>query len=471
MKNIKKYNSFILLVSFLAFIVGSQNILAEGSIKNDFRNRAYFGEKLIGGLSNFIRSTKDKPLIQEWHGLYTQYKWRNHTDLRNPDFTVKAFYGDKLLNRVVAIDVDNMILESADTTIGMSPYPVDQAGRLDKVYVVTRGSNSMDVIDAISNENIGMVEMEHRPRSAEAYNAYLGLQLVSGADKPMVSLIDVYTDTVVATVGDDTVYVANGDYGGGIATGHPFWFSNHKFALIDRANRTIYVYKIRQRRNGSWKIKKISSIETPTGIHHLFHAGKKRTFFALAEGSVQNGFSPMVIKYKMKRGFLIEKARISLSDATIGVMGSHHANVHPDGIHVYIGSTEGNMYVLNIRTMEIETIIPVGLGAGHTSFAPDREIAIVTNHKDSFVSIIDTNTHTLIKNVVVSGPQKNGAILQSHTSFVHPDMDFFYAFASDNGIFYELDLDTLEISRTLYTGGTPLQGVFLCDGQSCSGMR
>jgi DNA-binding beta-propeller fold protein YncE len=137
---------------------------------------------------------------------------------------------------------------------------------------------------------------------------------------------------------------------------------------------------------------------------------------------------------------------------------------------MYIGSTEGNVYVLNIETMQIETSIPVGFGAGHTTFAPMRNIAIVTNHKDTFVSIIDTTTHTLIKNVTVSEAQINGEILQSHTSFIHPDMNHFYAFATDNGIFYELDLETLEVTRTLNTGGTPLQGVYLCDGQNCSSM-
>lgn len=391
-------------------------------------------------------------------------------DVNATSFRVKAFYGDKLLDRVVAINVDNMSLESTIPTNGFDPYPVDQAGNLGKVYAVTRGSDSMDVIDAVTNENIGMVEMQHHPRSAEAFNADLGLQLVTGADKPMASLIDVNTDTVVATVGDNSLYASNGDYGGGNATGHPFWFSKHKFALIDRPNRTIHVYKIRKNRKGSWKIKELSSVKTPTTVHHLLKAGKRHTFFAVAEGSVQNNYAPMIIKYKMRRGRLIEKAITPLSTEGIEVMGAHHANMHPDGIHMYIGSTEGNLYVLNINTMKIETKVPVGLGAGHTSFIPERNIAIVTNHKDTFISIIDTTTHTLIKNVEVSGVQQNGAILQSHTSFVHPNMNSYYAFATDNGIFYQLNLETLEITNTLHTGGTPLQGVFLCDGQSCSGM-
>ncbi|MEA3418853.1 MAG: hypothetical protein U9Q90_05585 [Campylobacterota bacterium] len=67
--------------------------------------------------------------------------------------------------------------------------------------------------------------------------------------------------------------------------------------------------------------------------------------------------------------------------------------------------------------------------------------------------------------------QVEGVILQSHSSFVHPNMNFFYAFATDNGIFYELDLEKLELSgRNVDTGGTPLQGVFMCQGADCENL-
>ena len=458
MKNSLKMVSSILLASTIGLVSINSALMAEDTKQCELvKERPAFKKRF------------HKRVLKKIKKLQRRYK-RIEKELSEDDFSVKAFYGDKLLDRVVAIDVDNMRLESANATFGIDPYPVDQAGNTSKVYAITRGSDSMDVIDTITNENIGIVQLQHHPRSAEAFNADLGLQLVTGADKPMASLIDVQTDTVVAVVGDNTVYEANGDYGGGNATGHPFWFTKHKFALIDRPNRKISVYRVRKNRNNEWKTKEVSSISTSTTVHHFLNAGKKYTFYALAEGSVQNNFSPMIIKYKMKKGVLIERARVSLSDSAIEVMGSHHANMHPDGVHMYIGSTEGNMYVLNINTMKIETTIPVGFGAGHTAFVPERHLAIVTNHKDTFVSIVDTQKHTLIKNVEVSGPQINGAILQSHSSFVHPNMNYYYAFATDNGVFFELDLETLEVTRTVNTGGTPLQGVFLCDGQSCSGM-
>ncbi len=399
-------------------------------------------------------------------------------NLSAEDYGIRAFYGDKLSGRVVVMDVDNMSFIDDVYTQGLDPYPVDQAGDLDKVYAITRGSDSIDVIDATTLESMGLIDLPHHPRSSEAYNKALGLQLVTGADKPMASLIDVSSDTVVASVGINELFSVE-DYGGSNATGHPFWFNNSMFALIDRPNRTIHLYKVKKITN-RWgttiKTKLLDSVPTPTAVHHfvkrkLVSKGRDaHTYYALAEGSPEAGISPSILKYMVRGGKLKLMAQTPLSNENIELMGCHHADMHPDGVHMYIGSTEGKMYVLNINTMTIVKTISVGLGAGHTTFVPCRSLAVVTNHKDTFVTIIDTNTHTAIKNVTVSGPQINGEILQSHSSFVHPNMDFFYAFATDNGVFYELDLETLEVNRSVETGGTPLQGVFMCQGGGCDNL-
>jgi len=384
---------------------------------------------------------------------------------------ITAFYGDKALGRVVVMDVDNMTFKAEVYTQGIDPYPVDQAGKLDKVYAITRGSNSIDVIDSNTLEPLGLIDLEHYPRSSEAYNESLGLQLVTGVDKPMATLIDVNTDKAVASVGINEIFSVS-DYGGSNATGHPFWFDQNKFALIDRPNRMIHMYAVAKgKKNGQIRTRLLSSVPTPTAVHHFVNRDSRdNIYYALSEGSPQEGISPSVLKYSLKRGKLNFIAEVALARDNIYEMGSHHADMHPDGIHMYIGSTEGNTYVLNTKKMNIIKRIEVGLGAGHTTFVPERNIAIVTNHKDTYVSIIDTKSHTLIKNVTVSGPQINGAILQSHSSFVHPDMNFFYAFATDNGIFYELNLETLEVSRTVETGGTPLQGVYMCQGDGCENL-
>ena len=396
------------------------------------------------------------------------------------DYGIRAFYGDRLLDRVVAIDVEAMSLTDSIDTVGIDPYPVDQAGKLDKVYAITRSSNSIDVIDASTLEPMGIIELQHFPRSSEAYNATLGLQLVTGVDKPMASLIDVVTDTIVATVGDSSL-VYPIDYGGSNATGHPYWFDDNKFALIDRGNRTISMYRVVKNQKSEWKTVLLDTITTPTAVHHFvkrdtstLSGQETMSYYALSEGSPDAGIAPSVLKYmltpKNKLKLIAEASLAEVGDPVIASMGSHHADVHPDGVHMYVGSTEGNVYIINMTKMEVVKTVKAGLGAGHTTFVPDRNLAVVTNHKDKFVTIIDTTKHRKITNVKVSGQSINGEILQSHSSFVHPSMDFFYAFATDNGVFYELDLETLTVSRTLKTGGTPLQGVYMCQGAECENL-
>jgi len=111
--------------------------------------------------------------------------------------------------------------------------------------------------------------------------------------------------------------------------------------------------------------------------------------------------------------------------------------------------------------MKVEHVIKSGIGSGHVKFVPTRDMAVITNHHGTFVSIVDTKQHTHIKDVEVSGLSINDTILQSHTSYLGKAENYFYAFATDNGVFYKLDLEALEVVDELYTGGTPKQGCIL----------
>ena len=131
------------------------------------------------------------------------------------------------------------------------------------------------------------------------------------------------------------------------------------------------------------------------------------------------------------------------------------------GQHIYLPSNEGNVHVINYCTMKVEHVIKSGIGSGHVKFVPTRDMAVITNHHGTFVSIVDTKQHTHIKDVEVSGLSINDTILQSHTSYLGKAENYFYAFATDNGVFYKLDLEALEVVDELYTGGTPKQGCIL----------
>lgn len=383
------------------------------------------------------------------------------------NYSARAFYGDPSNSHVVSINLPDMTLAGNSPT-ALTPYPVDRAGSDHRLYAITRGVNSVDIIDPVSLANTGQIQLSHKPRSGEAYNSKLGLQLIAGADKAMTSVIDPSTDSVVGVAGDDVITTANGDYGGGNASGHPFWFSKRKFAVIDRANRKIKLYKINGDKTSGFSVKYLDQINTPTTVHHFvkrdrdaLYGRDKYIYYAVAEGAPARGIAPKLIKIEV-RGRRIQKLKsVSLKGFDPATMGSHHADLHPGGKFIYMGSAEGHLFVINRLSMKIKAVIETGKGTGHTRFIPSRDLAIITNHKDTFVTVVDTKHHQKISDVTVSGPQVNGTILQSHTSFVDPDAEHFYAFASDNGEFYELDLNILGVSRTLYTGGTPLQGVIL----------
>ena len=114
--------------------------------------------------------------------------------------------------------------------------------------------------------------------------------------------------------------------------------------------------------------------------------------------------------------------------------------------------------------MDIEAMVEAGTGAGHTTFLPMRNQAIITNHNSTFVTVIDTDTHQFIQNVDVADSASPDYKSQAHTSGVSLDMKYFYSAASHDGVFYRIDLDSWEVSKT-YIGGNLLMGSFIWNGE------
>jgi DNA-binding beta-propeller fold protein YncE len=130
-------------------------------------------------------------------------------------------------------------------------------------------------------------------------------------------------------------------------------------------------------------------------------------------------------------------------------MGSHHADFHPDGVHIYIGSAEGHVFVVNKNSMNIVTMIETGKGSGHTTFVPGHDRAFVTNHNDTFMTVINTIDHSWLMNIEVADSASPAYKSQAHTSAVSPDSNYFYSAASHDGVFFEIDVENLWISRRL----------------------
>jgi YVTN family beta-propeller protein len=375
----------------------------------------------------------------------------------------RAYYGDWDNNVVQIIDIDNMKVLSTVST-GDGPYGIDQQGP-DKAYALTRRTESMTVVDNNTLDYAGLLDLQHKPRSTN-HNANTSLSLVSGGDKAMTSIIRIDNDEVTKVVGKDELTTPD-DFGGSLSTGHPLWVTDHHFFMLDRAARQIQLWN----RDGQM----LSVLDTPTSIHHIFQpplstmdTSEKNVFYAVIEGNRDKQVSPGIIRFNIKHNSLNQTAQVNLHDydpenLDISTMGSHHADFHPGGVYIYIGSAEGHVFVINKSTMKIEAMVDSESGSGHTTFLPTRDLAIITNHNSEYMTVIDTVNHQFVKNIKVASSASPEYKSQAHTSGVSLDEKYFYSTASHDGDFFRIDLDTWDISK-LHIGGNLLMGSFVWNG-------
>lgn len=383
-----------------------------------------------------------------------------------------GYYSDNNSNRVFIVDPRNMSVVDVIPTHGDQPYPIDKVGS-DRVYVSTRNSTSLDIIDydGMSFTNSGIVPLQHKPRSV-SYNANTNMALVSGVRKALMSLIDVNSNSVVAVVGDPN------EVGSGTITGHPFWVDDDEFLLTDRARQLVHLYKISVRggkkgnkKGGRVKVVLQDTIKTPGPVHHFSkipgatYGRDMRTFYGSAEGVGADGINPSVIEIRVPafKSQINVTGRAELTgDAS--VMGAHHFGMHPDGIHIYMGSKEGNTFIIDRNGMSIVSVVSSGSGSGHTTFDATANIAIETNHTDTFMTLIDTDNHIKLVDIMgVATAPTEGNKSQSHTSSFDPlNPGMFYTAASQDGNLIEIDAISGNITRmlSLDTEGYIIQGTY-----------
>ena len=395
----------------------------------------------------------------------------------------KAFFGDKEQNRVVVVNVEEMKLAEPTHEVFTGheiTYTADNVFMHPKAYVVNRGSNAIDVIDTNTIEITKTIPLEHFPRSSEQMNKTLRLNETSGMDKAMASIIDVDTDEVVVAVGTNVKVDTgnNPNFGGSHATGHPFWLDANHFAILDRYVRKVITYHIEKDINDEWVTTKLSEVPTTTSIHQIVpskgnYLGKPGFFYGTAEGGYKSldekdiSLYPSLVEFELVPGTgLVQRREVQLIKKGVDVnsMWLHHGDFHPTEPLMYIGSGDGTMFIVDYAKMEISKTIQAGKGAGHTVMIPQKNLAVIINHKDVFVTMVDIKTNTKIADIAVSTHDEwvGDKTIQAHPKYhVSKDGKYFYAFLTEEGVMYEMDLDTLRISRTVEVGGKPAQGSFV----------
>jgi DNA-binding beta-propeller fold protein YncE len=412
--------------------------------------------------------------VREYAGKHGRFGYRKPDHVNRDGYVSNniygaenlAYYGDWDSNRIYIFDIDNMRLLTTVDKTGDGPYGIDQQSP-EKAYALTRKTESLTIVNNQTLKNDGLIQLKHKPRSTN-YNPATDLTLVSGGDKAMTSIIKVEKDKVVRVIGEN-VETHPGDYGGSLSTGHPLWVTDHQFFMLDRAAREIQLW---HPRDGL-----LSTLHTATSVHHIFQPpattmkkGDEYIYYAVEEGNRDEPpTSPAILRFKLRGDTLVETGRVKLNsiDPTMydaSVMGAHHAAFRPDGEFIYVGSAEGHLFVINRKKMEVEKVIKVGKGAGHTTFLSMRDQAIITNHNDTFVSVIDTVNHEWVRNVEVANDASPDYKSQAHTSGVSLDMQYFYSTASHDGVFYRINLDTWNVVKTRPTRANLLMGSFIWNG-------
>lgn len=365
-------------------------------------------------------------------------------------------FGDTENSRLVGMQLSTMKQVFDIPLDGDLIYSVDMVSR-DKSYGYGRDSNKLFVLTRGAEGNITntkTIPLPFSPRTG-ANNLKRNLTLITGADKPMFALINTKTDRIVASGGrNEITKFDNSNHGSHWATGHGIWLTNNHFVYSDREARELIVYRVHPR---TLDVKEISRIKTDSSVHTVIGEfnNKRRLFYAITEGSDKT--KPEVIELLLRKNKLKTRRKVELVGDDPKVMSAHHADESLDKKYIYVGSSEGTLNIISKSKMKVVRTIAVGKGAGHTKFVPRRNIAIVTNHHDTFVSVINTTTLTKIVDIKVSDVQMNNTALQSHTPILGIHNRYYYNFATDNGYYFRIDLNRLKMDKKTYTGGTPKQ--------------
>lgn len=496
---------------------------------------------------------------------------------------IHAFYADEhnvpngssTGNRVIEIDIENMSLVDTLGVPGVTNHHADRSFN-SKLYAVPKGSGYVNVVRLRKDQNgstsmklMKQIPLIHQPRSGDAYNKKFNVILMAARNRPMGSFIDVDTDEVVGTIGENVdcklkdgsfllshsdanlpsgankYQCTHKDNGGDQISGHPYWLTPDYAAIVDRTNRQISVYYVWKEGN-RLKSRLVNHLKTRTSVHQIvprdrttLPLSQQADFYAVEEGNLGSrtsyGKAHALLKMKLTNNGLILIKRMELArnvgrstaiankiartcidinrkygrgsgytdtyrynkfktlfnwarlssysnqdrsvDFPVECLnakdnGGHNGDFAPDNKHLYVGSKGGFMHIINVDTWKVENTVDTGgmsfgranvkSGSGHTCFAGSKDLAIVTNHKAKYNTIIQLSTQRKVKNIAL--PFTNEGIFtsnQSHTCYVDDAQNYYYNFWTDGGVFYKINLNYLALTDSLYTGGIPIQGNYL----------
>ena len=247
-----------------------------------------------------------------------------------PGDKVHAYYADEhnttptstTGNRILEIDIENMTLVNSLDVPGNLGHHADN-GFNSKIYGVPKGSNYVNAIELRKDQNgttsmnlTKQISLTHTPRSGDAYNKKFNVILMVARNRPMGSFINVETDEVVGTIGenvdcrltDGSMLLSHSDantaagalkyqcarvsnsHGGDQISGHPYWLTSDIAAVVDRSNKQISTYRVTQVGN-QLQSTLLGHMPTRSSIHQIIPrdrtslpTAQQADFYATEEG-------------------------------------------------------------------------------------------------------------------------------------------------------------------------------------------
>ena len=325
------------------------------------------------------------------------------------------------------------------------------------MYVRTQNSNSFDVLDWKRRTFIKTVALDFTPRAVSAYNKTLWLQLITWGSAPKISIIDVSTDSVEATVWKEKdLEVTSGWWTW--STWHVKWLDSTHFVLIDRVHKELAVYEVTP--NGQGITVSEPQILSMPGSTHWFETflypsndDEKSTFYADIEWNVDDDQLPWIMELKFQSGALVESRSIYLWTNKNAVF--HHIWISPDKNYIYAWDSDWNSSVIDLNTFTVVKTFFTWKWSGHFLFPEWRDIAVTTNHFEKYITIVDTINQEVIKNIEVTISDHDPSdphLLQAHYWLLTNNWDYFIWWAAKDWTFFIVDLETLTVIKKIETG-------------------
>ena len=370
---------------------------------------------------------------------------KEHVASKNVAGTItKLYYGDIKTNELVKIDLVKFKVEKNLQSSGDYPYEVTNGFDGD-ILLLNRKDTNIGVVKGDKLDST--IELSIKPRSV-ALNTVDKSILLSSTSEPAGTII---YGTDQKKVYKDSNYTKPISFGGTYATGHPLWLNEDYFFILDRSEKSVELY---HKDSTTPKDKLLTS----SSVHHVVY--KDGYYYGSLEGIV-GSVSPGIIKFKVEFGkftnvkeWLYDDYKNKPDDFVKENWGSHHFAFNPSGKYIYVGSNEGNVFVIDKDSMDLVDTFKAGKGVGHFIFYKD--VLITTNHHDNFKSIYDASNpkdNKLIKELKFDDKIYDGVTMQSHTSHIIGEYLYFTFNTDTDSYLYKVSLKDFTIVDKLKLAG------------------